>query len=187
MPARRLFAWLVYAALTAPIGLFAHFAFEAYGRRDAGFSPFEPDHLALLTVIAGGIAAVVFALRRGTREERRERLTLLRAAVPRGSGLVIATGAVQLAVAGFTLALEDLALDPTRACFAAALAIATALAGAFVFLCVEDVVLTSAAALGASWAAPNGRSLPLRTAAETNAAGRIAIRLQSGRSPPFRS
>ena len=52
MPARRIFAWLIYAALTAPIGLFAHFAFEAYSRRDGGFSPFEPDHLAWLTVIA---------------------------------------------------------------------------------------------------------------------------------------
>jgi hypothetical protein len=186
MPARRLFAWLVYTALTAPIGLFAHFAFEAYSRRDGGFSPFEPDHLALLTVIVGAIVAVVFALRQGTRDERRERLALLRASVPRGIGLVVATGMVQLTVAAFTLALEDLALDPTRACFAAVLAIATTLVGALIFLCVEDVVLISAAALGLSWAAPNGRSLPLCLAFETNAVGRIAIRLQRGRSPPFR-
>jgi len=186
MPARRIFAWLIYAALTAPIGLFAHFAFEAYSRRDGGFSPFEPDHLAWLTVIAGALVAVVFALRRGTRDERRERLAVLRASVPRGFGLVVATGAVQLALAGFTLALENLALDPTRAAFAGVLAIATALVGAAVFLCVEDGVLASAAALGHAWAAPGRPASPLGFAFETHAAGRIAVRLQRGRSPPFR-
>jgi hypothetical protein len=186
MPARRIFAWLIYAALTAPIGLFAHFAFEAYCRRDGGFSPFEPDHLAWLTVVFGAIAAVVFALRRGTRDERRERLAVLRASVPRGIGLVVATGTVQLSLAGITLALEDLAFDPTRAAFAAVLAIATALAGAVVFLCAEDVVLTSAAGLGYAWAAPGRKSSPLGFAFEIYGAGRIAIRLQRGRSPPFR-
>jgi hypothetical protein len=186
MALRRLSSWLVYAALTAPIGLLAHFAFEAYSRRDSGFSPFESDHLALLIVLAGSLAAVVVALRRGTRDERRERITMLRACMPRGIGLIVATGTVQLALAAFTLSLENLALDPTRAGSAAVIALASALAGAFAFFCVEDAVLTTAAGLCASWIASSVESGRLVLALEPSSGGRIAVRHHRGRSPPFR-
>jgi hypothetical protein len=186
MALRRLFAWLAYAALTAPIGLLAHFAFEAYSRRDSGFSPFEPDHIALISVLAGSLAAVVVALRRGTRDERRERVSILRASMPRGIGLIVATGTVQLALAAFTLSLENLALDPTRAGCAAVIALATALVGAFAFFCVEDAVLTTAAGLCASWTASGGESARLILVLEASAGGRIAVRHHRGRSPPFR-
>jgi hypothetical protein len=186
MALRRVFAWWVYTALTAPIGLLAHFAFEAYSRRDSGFSPFEPDHVALLSVLVGFLAAVVVALRRGTRDERRNRITLLRACMPRGIGLIIATGTVQLAVAAFTLSLENLAVEPTRAGSAVAIALATALAGAFAFFCVEDVVLITAAGLCASWIATSGESARLVLVREAPFGGRIAVRHHRGRSPPFR-
>jgi hypothetical protein len=186
MALRRLFAWLVYTALTAPIGLIAHFAFEAHSRRDSGFSPFEPDHIALLSLLVGSLAAVVVALRHGTRDERRERITLLRACMPRGIALIIATGTVQLAVAAFTVSLENLALDPTRAGSAAIIAFVTALVGAFVFFCVEDVVLTTAAGLCESWIAPSDELVQLVLALEPSTSGRNAVRHHRGRSPPFR-
>jgi hypothetical protein len=186
MFARRLAAWWVYLALTAPIGLLAHFAFEAYGRRDGGFSPFELDHLALMGVIVCSIVAAIVSLRRGSRDERRLRLAQLRQAVPRGTGLVAATCAVQLGVAAGTLAVENLNIDPTHVACALVLGIATAFLGARVFLHAEETILTVAAALDlAATQIPAARHL----AAASDAlppAGRIAARLHRGRAPPLR-
>lgn len=187
MPARRLFAWSIYLALTAPIGLLAHFVFEAYSRRDGAFSPAEPDHLALLAIILGCIATVTVALRHGTRDERRARLAALRASMPRGAALVFATTAVQLVVAGATLAREGVALDPARVGWAAAMAIVTALLGAWVFRCLEDALLATAAALAAPWVDVRDGAVLLDFAAEPPAVGHIARRLHGGRSPPLRT
>lgn len=182
--ARRLFAWWVYLALTAPIGLLAHFAFEAFGRRDGAFSPFEPDHIALMALIGCLIVAVTVALRRGSRDERRMRIAHLRAAMPRGPGLVASTCVVQLGVAAGTLALEHLALDPAHVACALMLAMATAFLGAKTFSHVEDALLTIAAALG-RWTPYAPAAPPLALARVTSrSAGRVALHRQRGRSPP---
>jgi hypothetical protein len=186
MSARRSFAWWVYLVLTAPIGLLAHFAFEAVGRRDGGFSPLEPDHVALISVIACLIAGVTLVLRRGSRGERQLRIAQLRAAMPRGRGLVLATCVVQMSVAAGTLALEGPAIDPTRVACALAIAIAALVLGASAFSHVEDTILTAAAALHPyPSCAPNRSHLALAVAA-TPSIDRIAIRRRRGRAPPFR-
>jgi hypothetical protein len=185
MAVRRLFAWWVYVALTTPIGLLAHFVFEAYGRRDDGFSPFEPDHIALMGVIVCLVAAATFALRRGSREERRLRLEVLRASMPRGLGLAVATGGVQLGVAAGTLALEHVAIDPARIACALLLAVATALFGASVFLHVEDAVLHVAAAVEVGQRAPGLALCLADVSPSTRGTGRIGSRAARGRAPPF--
>jgi hypothetical protein len=187
MSARRLLAWWIYLALTTPIGLLAHFAFEAYGRRDGAFSPFEADHLALMSVIVCLIAAVTFALRRGSRDERRLRIAHLRAAMPRGPGLVVATCVVQLGVAAGTLALEDVAIDPTRVACALVLGIATAFLGASAFSHVDDTILTVAAALNLPPQYQRAASYAASGFDTTRAVGRVAITRRRGRSPPIPS
>jgi hypothetical protein len=186
MFARRLAAWWVYLALTAPIGLLAHFAFEAYGRRNGGFSPFALDHLALIGVIVCSIVAAIVSLRRGSRDERRLRLAQLRQAMPRGAGLAAATCVIQLGVAAGTLAVENLSIDPTHVVCALALGIATAFVGARVFLHVEETVLTLAAALDLV-ATQRPAALHLVAAsAVAPPAGSVTARLHRGRAPPFR-
>jgi hypothetical protein len=186
MFARRLAAWWVYLALTAPIGLLAHFAFEAYGRRNGGFSPFELDHLALMGVIVCSIVAAIVSLRRGARDERRLRLAQFRQAMPRGAGLAAATCAIQVGVAAGSLAAENLNIDPTHVACALVLGIAAAFVGARVFLHAEETILTLAAALDL---VATQRPAALHLAAASAApppAGRIAARLHRGRAPPFR-
>lgn len=186
MSTRRLFAWWVYIALTTPIGLLAHFAFEAYGRRDGAFSPFEADHLLLMAAIVCLIGAVTFALRRGSRDERRLRLAQLRASIPRGAALVAVTCTVQLGVASGTLALEGPAIDPARFACALLLGIAAAVLGASAFSHIEDSVLTVAAALETlhfNDAAAVRVAIWFATAVPTY---RIAVGRHDGRAPPFR-
>jgi hypothetical protein len=188
MFARRLFAWWVYLALTTPVGLLAHFAFEAFGRRDGGFSPLEADHVALMSAIVCLIVAVTFGLRRGSRDERRLRIAHLRAGMPRGPGLVVATCVVQMGVAAGTLALEELAIDPTRVACALVLGIATAFLGASAFCHVEDTILTVAAALNRLPPHAPATSRVVLALAAMRPICRVAIRRRRGRSPPpFRS
>jgi hypothetical protein len=184
---RPLAAWLIYAGLTIPIGLFGHALFELVGgvaRRSGGV---EIDHAMLAACGAAMFAFAALTLRRGSDAQRRRRLALVRAALPSGPRLLALGAGLQVCAAAATLMAEGVAIDPARLALAAAVAFTGVLLGALVFHALEDDVLAIVAALIVP-ASDDPRHTMRSIAAEAlpRCISR-ALRLLAGRAPPFAS
>jgi hypothetical protein len=181
----RLGPWLIYAGLTIPIGLLAHFVFEQVGGVVRRSGSVESDHALLVAFATAALAAVVWFLRRGSSAERRRRLALVRAALPRGARLFAYGSMVQAVVAVGTLGAEGVSVRPAGLSIAIVAGLVGVLLGSLIFRAVEDDVLAIAAAIGRLAV----RSAPFRAA--STSLERVlrspfrARRINAGRAPPF--
>ncbi len=177
-------AWLVYAGLTLPLGLFGHVLFELVGGVSRRAAAVGAEH-ALLALLGGSAFAFALAtLRRGTAPERRLRITLLRRALPSGQRLALAGGALQAGVAVATLAAEGVSVDPAHLAVALIAGLLAVLVGAVAFSAARDSLLAIAAALIAL--ADDTAASP-RFELGSPALARYAsctVRLRAGRGPP---
>lgn len=158
--------------------------FEASGGVERRLGNLEIDHTILFACAALAFALALGTLRRGDATDRRRRLALLRAALPRGSRLLLAGIAAQALVATATLGLEGVEVDPSRAVVALAVALIGILLGALAFESVEVDLL---AILVAFAVALFDEGAPLRVAiadALFAHTGRTSIRVHAGRAPP---
>jgi hypothetical protein len=181
---RPVLAWLIYAGLTLPIGLFGHVLFEASGGVVRRLGDIELDHIILFTCAALAFAFTVGALRRGNARDRKRRLALLRAALPGRSQLLLTGIAGQGLVAAATLGLEGIEVDPSRVVVALAVALIGILLGAMAFESVEADLI---AILVAFAVALFGEGAPLRVSIADGLfahTGRTPIRVHAGRAPP---
>ncbi len=183
----RLRAWLIYAGLTLPIGLFGHVLFEQVGVVVRRFGDVELDHTILAACAAVVLLAAVLALRHGSHAERRRRLALLLATLPSGARLTLAGMLLQTLVAAGTLTLEGVAVDPARLGLALIAGVVGVLLGSFMFRAIDDDVLAFVAAIVL---AVSGRGAHTRCVFATEPVSRYAyrvLRLHAGRAPPFAS
>ena len=179
-----LLAWLIYAGLTIPIGLFGHVLFERSGGVRSRTGAIALDHavIAAIGVLVMGLA--IFALRRGARPDRRRRLALWRAALPPGVPLALAGVVLQGSVALATLLSEGISIDPGHLLLAVTVGLAGILLGSFAFHAVEDELFALVAALVADvFACEPAARRDFDEQALANYAFH-GLRLRAGRAPP---
>ena len=181
---RSLLAWLIYAGLTLPIGLFGHVLFEQAGRVVGRYGSVELDHAVLGAAAAAAFAAALWSLRRGDRAERRRRAAMLQAALPNAVAVCVTGIAAQSAIAAATLSLEGVAVDPARVAVALVAAACGMLLASLLLYAVDEAVLSRIAAAAVLTRVRSCAGVT-RAAATAPLARHLAARRRcSGRAPP---
>ncbi|MFN2461001.1 MAG: hypothetical protein ABR591_09980 [Candidatus Velthaea sp.] len=125
MQFRRLAPTSLYFGVTLAFAMAAHVLVELFGARDGVVALVNPVHgaLALASLAAFAAASFSLGLGRSRGSERRRRLALFAAALPRrghAPQFVAAAVVAQTSIAAGTLAAEGVVLDPSRIVVAAA-------------------------------------------------------------------